>query len=59
VFFTTYAYLFVLLGFILLLAMMGTIVLTLQKRFTVRSQQIYKQVLRKSHETIVRYKGLQ
>ena len=58
-FFTSYAYLFILLGFVLLLAMMGTIVLTLQKRFTTRSQQIYKQVLRKSHASIIKYKGLQ
>ncbi len=58
-FFTMYVYLFILLGFVLLLAMLGTIVLTLQKRFTVRSQQVYKQVLRNSHVSILRFKSLQ
>jgi Tfp pilus assembly protein PilV len=40
------------LAFILLLAMVGTIALTLQKKFTTKNQQIYKQVLRHSHEAI-------
>jgi hypothetical protein len=32
--------------------MVGVIVLTLQKKFTARSQQIYTQVLRRTNESV-------
>lgn len=51
--FTNYCYLFLIAAFILLLAMVSTIVLTLQKRFTSKSQFIYQQVLRRSTESII------
>jgi hypothetical protein len=35
-----------------LLAMVGVIILTLQKRFISRSQSFYKQILRRSNESI-------
>lgn len=54
-FFTSFAYLFIILGFILLLAMIGTITLTLQKKFTSKSQAVYVQVLRDSNDSILRY----
>jgi|TARA_B110000902_G_scaffold236538_1_gene282761 NADH-quinone oxidoreductase subunit J len=50
--FTNFSYLFLVSAFILLLAMVGAIVLTLQKKFTARTQQIFKQVLRRSNESI-------
>jgi NADH-quinone oxidoreductase subunit J len=46
VFFTDYFTLFIFCGFILLLAMVSTIVLTLHKKFASKSQNIYAQVLR-------------
>jgi len=54
-FFSSFAYLFVVLGFILLLAMIGTITLTLRKNFTSKSQAVYTQVLRDSNNTIISY----
>ena len=54
-FFTSFAYLFVALGFILLLAMIGTITLTLQKKFITKSQDVYMQVLRDSNSVIFKY----
>jgi hypothetical protein len=53
--FTNYSYVFLVSAFILLLAMIGTIVLTLQKKFTSKSQSIYQQVLRRSNESIKIY----
>jgi NADH-quinone oxidoreductase subunit J len=53
--FTNYSYVFLVSAFILLLAMVGTIVLTLQKKFTSKSQLIYQQVLRRSNESIKIY----
>ena len=50
--FTNFSYLFLLCAFILLLAMVGVIVLTLQKKFTAKSQQIYTQVLRRTNESV-------
>jgi NADH-quinone oxidoreductase subunit J len=50
--FTNFSYLFLVSAFILLLAMVGAIVLTLQKKFAARTQQIFKQVLRRSNESI-------
>jgi NADH-quinone oxidoreductase subunit J len=52
VLFTEYFNLFIVSGFILLFAMLGTIVLTLHKKFTAKSQNIYAQVLR-DHKTSV------
>jgi hypothetical protein len=34
------------------ISIVGAIVLTLQKKFTARTQQIFKQVLRRSNESI-------
>jgi NADH-quinone oxidoreductase subunit J len=50
--YTNYLYSFLLSGIILLLAMIAAIVLTLQKKFTAKTQQIFKQVLRRSNESI-------
>jgi NADH-quinone oxidoreductase subunit J len=50
--FTNFSYLFLVSAFILLLAMVGAIVLTLKKKFTARTQQIFKQLLRRSNESI-------
>jgi uncharacterized membrane protein len=44
--FYEYFFIFVLLGFILLLALMGVIILVSQKRFRSKSQIISKQVLK-------------
>lgn len=55
VLFTEYFYQFIISGFILLLAMVGAIVLTLQKKFVAKSQNIYAQVLRDFRTSIVRY----
>lgn len=58
VLFTSFSYPFISLGFILLLAMIGTIVLTLEKKYLVQSQLVYKQVLRDSNAVTVRYTAL-
>lgn len=52
VMFTTYAYPFILIGFILLVAMVGAIVLTFTKQKNRRQQSIYKQVHRTREESI-------
>jgi NADH-quinone oxidoreductase subunit J len=44
--FTTYSFQFLIIGFILLFAMIGTIVLTLYKKFQSRNQAVYFQILR-------------
>jgi len=54
-FFTSFAYIFVALGFILLLAMIGAIVLTLQKKFITRSQDVFRQVLKDSNTVVIKY----
>tara|TARA_B100001769_G_C21985825_1_gene529900 strand:- start:661 stop:849 length:189 start_codon:yes stop_codon:yes gene_type:complete len=54
-FFTSFAYLFVALGFVLLLAMMGAITLTLKKNFITKSQDVYNQILRDSNHAIIKY----
>jgi hypothetical protein len=46
VLFTKYFILFIVCGFILLLAMISAIVLTLNKKFAAKTQNIYAQVLR-------------
>lgn len=43
------------LGFILLLAMIGAIVLTLQKKFITRSQDVFRQVLKDSNDVVIKY----
>ena len=53
--FTSFAYLFVALGFVLLLAMIGAITLTLKKNFITKSQDVYNQILRDSNYTIIKY----
>jgi NADH:ubiquinone oxidoreductase subunit 6 (subunit J) len=45
VFFSNYLFHFLLAGFILLLAMIAAIILTLQKRFLVKTQNTYNQIL--------------
>nr|AGQ42743.1 NADH dehydrogenase subunit 6 [Phaeocystis globosa] len=54
-FFTSFAYLFVALGFVLLLAMIGAITLTLKKNFITKSQDVYNQILRDSNHVIIKY----
>jgi NADH-quinone oxidoreductase subunit J len=46
IFFTEYFTFFIICGFILLFAMVGTIALTLHKKFAAKPQNIYAQVLR-------------
>jgi NADH-quinone oxidoreductase subunit J len=53
--FTEYFYHFIISGYILLMAMFGAIILTLQKTFISRSQNIYAQVLRDFDKAIVSY----
>jgi NADH-quinone oxidoreductase subunit J len=53
--FTEHFYPFIISGYILLLAMIGAIVLTLHKTFIARQQQIYAQVLRDFEKAIVNY----
>jgi NADH-quinone oxidoreductase subunit J len=50
--FTTYAYLFESAGFVLLVAMIGAIVLTLRHRTYVKRQDIYKQVTRRRKDAV-------
>jgi NADH:ubiquinone oxidoreductase subunit 6 (subunit J) len=46
---------FITVGFVLLLAMIGAITLSLTKKFTAYSQNIYLQVLRDHNEVIRKY----
>ncbi len=50
--FTTYAYLFESAGFVLTVAMIGAIVLTLRHRTYVKRQDIYKQVTRRRKDAV-------
>jgi NADH:ubiquinone oxidoreductase subunit 6 (subunit J) len=50
--FTTYFYAFILSGYILLLAMFGSICLTLKQKFNSKSQKVFNQVLADFNETI-------
>jgi NADH:ubiquinone oxidoreductase subunit 6 (subunit J) len=43
---------FILASFVLLLAMIGTIALTLQKRFVTKTQNVYKQILQNYNVTV-------
>jgi NADH-quinone oxidoreductase subunit J len=53
--FTEYAFQFVIVGYILLLAMIGAIILTLYKKFVSRNQNVYFQVLRNFDSCLVFY----
>jgi hypothetical protein len=48
--FVEYAAQFIITGFILLLAMIATITLTIQKTFLSKSQDVYHQILRKFND---------
>jgi NADH-quinone oxidoreductase subunit J len=50
--YTTYAYLFESAGFVLLVAMIGAIVLTLRHRAYVKRQDIFKQVTRRRKDAV-------
>ncbi|EGF90605.1 NADH-quinone oxidoreductase subunit J [Asticcacaulis biprosthecium C19] len=50
--YTTYAYVFEAAGFVLLVAMIGAIVLTLRHRTYVKRQDIYKQVTRRRKDAV-------
>lgn len=50
--YTTYAYLFEAAGFVLLVAMVGAIVLTLRHRVYVKRQDIFKQVTRRRKDSV-------
>lgn len=51
--FSNYLYHFLLSGFVLLLAMLAAIVLTLQKHFVNKTQNIYKQILKDHNNAII------
>jgi len=54
-FFNNYLYCFLLAGFVLLLAMVAAIILTLQKNFVSKTQNIYVQILKDHDNTLVNY----
>jgi NADH-quinone oxidoreductase subunit J len=54
--FNDYLYCFVLSGFVLLLAMISAIVLTLQKRFVSKAQNVYVQIMRDYDDALVHYR---
>jgi NADH-quinone oxidoreductase subunit J len=51
--FSNYLYHFLLSGFVLLLAMLAAIVLTLQKHFVTKTQNIYKQILKDHNNALI------
>ena len=53
--FTGYSFQFIVVGYILLFAMIGTIVLTLHKKFLSRSQAVYFQILRDQNSALSFY----
>lgn len=53
--FSNYLYCFILSGFVLLLAMIAAIVLTLQKKFISKTQNIYTQILKDYNNALVHY----
>lgn len=53
VLYTYYVYYFIIAGFILLVAMIGSIVLTLHHHSKVRRQEVYKQVGREYFKTVI------
>ena len=55
--FVDYCGYFIVVGFVLLLSMIAVIVMTLNKRFVVKSQAIYVQVLRSFNNSIIKHKN--
>jgi NADH-quinone oxidoreductase subunit J len=53
--FNNYLYCFFFSGVILLLAMVGAIVLTLQKQFITKTQNVYVQILKDYNNSVVHY----
>lgn len=53
--FNSYLYCFLLCSFVLFLAMVGAIILTLQKKFITKNQNIYIQISKDYNNTIVHY----
>lgn len=53
--FTNYLYSFLLSSFVLLLAMVSAIILTLQKNFVSKTQNIYVQIMKDYNHTLVHY----
>ena len=54
--FSEYLFPFLISGLILLLAMVAAIILTIQKRFVSKSQDVYAQLLKDFNSTLVWYK---
>ena len=54
--FNDFLFCFLLSGFILLLAMIGAIILTLQKQFITKSQNVYVQILKDHNNSLIHYK---
>jgi len=53
--FSNYLFSFILAGYILLLAMVAAIILTIQKTFVSKSQNIYTQIMADYQKSIVNY----
>ena len=53
--FINYLYCFLLSGFVLLLAMVAAIILTLQKTFVSKTQNIYVQILKDYNNSLIHY----
>jgi len=53
--FRNYLYCFLLSGFVLLLAMVAAIILTLQKTFVSKTQNIYVQILKDYNNSLIHY----
>jgi len=53
--FNNYLYCFLLSGIVLLLAMVATIILTLQKQFVSKTQNVYAQILKDYNNSIIHY----
>jgi len=54
--FSSYVFAFVLSGFVLLLAMVATIVLTVQKTFVSKTQNFYAQLMMDYNSSLISYK---
>jgi len=54
--FSSYVFAFVLSGFVLLLAMVATIVLTVQKTFVSKTQNFYAQLMTDYNSSLISYK---
>jgi NADH:ubiquinone oxidoreductase subunit 6 (subunit J) len=53
--YTDYLFAFLVSGYVLLLAMIAAIILTIQKSFTSKSQNIYAQIMGDFNKTVVNY----